>query len=81
MNLSLSMVKCLILLTRFCRDEISFWDKLMPVKKQTKFHSRMKKRKKRHVGMKFYNEHVFLCMYSDILSKFNMFECNESMDI
>ena len=32
MKSSLSMVKYLLLFTRFCRDEISYWDKLIPVK-------------------------------------------------
>ena len=42
---SLSMVKSLLLFTRFCRDEISSRDELIPVKKTgMKFHRGMKKR-------------------------------------
>ena len=33
MKSSMSMVKCLLLFTRFCRDEISFQYELIPVKK------------------------------------------------
>ena len=44
---SLSMVKCLLLFTRFCRDEISSRDELIPVKETgMKFHTGMKKIKK-----------------------------------
>ena len=47
MKSSLSMVKCLSLFTRFCRDEISSRDELIPVKKTgMKFQPGMKKRKK-----------------------------------
>ena len=45
----LSMVKCLLLFTRFCRDEISFRDKLIG-KTGMKFHPGMIKRKKRRVS-------------------------------
>ena len=46
MKSSLSMVKCLLLFTPFCRDEISSQDELIPVKKTgMKFHPGMKKRK------------------------------------
>ena len=48
---SLSMVKCLLLFTHFCRDEISSRDELIPVKKtEMKFHPEMKKKKKRRVN-------------------------------
>ena len=44
---SLSIVKCLLLFTRFCRDEISSRDEFIPVKKTGKnFHPKMKKEKK-----------------------------------
>ena len=43
MNSSLPMVKCFLLFTRFCRDEISSRDELIPVKKRgMKFHPGMK---------------------------------------
>ena len=46
MKSSLFMVKCLLLFTRFCRDEISSLDKLIPVKKTgMKFHPERKKRR------------------------------------
>ena len=46
MKSSLSMVKCLFLFTRFCRDEISFRDELIPVKKtEMEFHPGRKKRR------------------------------------
>ena len=42
-----SIVKCLWLFTRFCLDEISSQDVLIPVKKTgMKFHSGMKRKKK-----------------------------------
>ena len=44
MKSSLSIVKCLLLFTRFSQDEISSWDE---------------RRMKFHPGMKFENEHVF----------------------
>ena len=48
LNLSLPMVKCLLLFTRFCLDEISSRDELSPVKKTwIKFHPGMKKKKKK----------------------------------
>ena len=64
MKSSLSVVKCLLLLTRFCRDETSYRNELIPVKKTgMKFHPGMKKRKKDvetlHPGMTLYNEHIF----------------------
>ena len=47
MKSCLSMVKCLLLITRFCRDEISSPHELIPFKKTgMKFHPGMKKRKK-----------------------------------
>ena len=69
MKSSLSMVKCLLLFTRFCRDEIwsrderQGWNFIPERKTGMKFHPGMKKRKKDvltlHPGMKFYNEYVF----------------------
>ena len=48
---SLSMVKCLFVFTRFCRDEISSRDELIPVKKTVmKFHPGDEKKKKRRVN-------------------------------
>ena len=45
MKSSLSVVKCLLLFTCFCRDKISSRDELIPVKKAgMKFHLGMKKR-------------------------------------
>ena len=39
MKSSLSMIKSLLLFTRWCQDEISTWDELIPVKKTgVKFH-------------------------------------------
>ena len=73
MKSSLSMVKCLLLFTRFCQDEIS---------------SRDEKKKKRHVNTSSRDEILkwacffnFWRMYSGMFSKFNMFEHNESMNI
>ena len=70
MKSSLSMVKCLLLFTRFCRDEIS---------------SRDDKKKKRRVNTSSWDEILkwayFGRMYSSIFSKFSMFEHNESMNI
>ena len=40
MKSSLSMVKCLLLFTRFCREEISSWDELIPLKKTDEILSR-----------------------------------------
>ena len=45
---SLSIVKCLLLFTRFCRDKISFRDELIPVRvrlhvTEMKSHPEMKK--------------------------------------
>ena len=73
MKSSLSMVKCLLLFTRFCRDEISSQDE---------------KKKKRRVNTSSWDETLkwacffnFWCMYSSMFSKFSMFEHNESMNI
>ena len=73
MKSSLSMVKCLLLFTRFCRDEIS---------------SRDEKKKKRRVNTSSRDEILkwacffnFWRMYSSMFSKFSMFEHNESMNI
>ena len=73
MKSSLSMVKCLLLFTRFCRDEIS---------------SRDEKIKKRRVNTSSWDEILkwacffsFWRMYSNMFYKFNMFEHNESMNI
>ena len=47
MKSSFSMVKCLLLFTQFCQDEILSLDELIPVKKTgMKFHPGMKKGKK-----------------------------------
>ena len=47
MKSSLSMVKCLLLFTRFRRDEISSRGELIPIKKTgRKFDPEMRKRKK-----------------------------------
>ena len=57
MKSSLSMVKCLLPFTLFCRDEISSRDEFIPVKKtEMKFHSGMKKRKKRRGNTSFRDE-------------------------
>ena len=46
MKSSLSIVKCLLLFTRFCRDKISSQDELIPLKTTgMKFHPGMKKRR------------------------------------
>ena len=54
----LSMVKCLLLFTRFCRDEISSRDKLIAVKDRDEISSGDDKKKKKtckhfRPGMKF----------------------------
>ena len=47
MKSSLSMMKCLLLFTCCCQDEISTWDELIPVKKTgVKFHPGTKKKEK-----------------------------------
>ena len=51
------MVKCLVLFTRFCRDETSFRDELIPVKKaEMKIPPGMKKREKRRENTSFRDE-------------------------
>ena len=63
MKSSLSMVKYLLLFTRFCRDEISSRDELIPVKKtETKFHPGMKKKTCKHFisGWNFKMSMIFL---------------------
>ena len=59
MKSSLSMMKCLLLFTHCCQDEISTWDELILVKKTgVKFHPGTKKKRKKYMqtlnpGMKF----------------------------
>ena len=84
MKSSLFMVKYLLLFTRFCRDEISSRDELIPVKKtETKFHPWMKKGKKRLVNTlsrdeilkwAWFFKKFFWRVYSNMLSKINVFE-------
>ena len=91
MKSSLSMVKCLLLFTLFCPDEISSRNELISVKKtRIKFHSGMKKRRKKiwkHfiLGQNFKMNIVFFFnfwrRYLNMLSKVNMFEYNECIDI
>ena len=84
MKSSLSMVKCLLLFTRFCRDEISSRDE----RQGWNFIPGWKKEKKtcKHFipGWNF-KMSMFLInfwrMYSNMLSKVNVFEHNESMNI
>ena len=88
MKSSLSMVKCILLFTRFCRDEISSWDELIPGwKTGMKFHPRMKKRKKTRKdfipGWNFKMSMfliIFWRVYSNMLSKVNVFEHGESIN-
>ena len=83
MKSSLSMVKCLLLFTRFCRDEISSRDE----RQGWNFIPGWKKEKKtcKHFipGWNF-KMSMFLInfwrMYSNMLSKVNVFEHNESMN-
>ena len=57
MKSSLSMVNYILLFTRFCRDEVSSRDELIPVKKTgMKFHPGMKKNKTRRVNTSFRDE-------------------------
>ena len=50
MKSTLSMMKCILLFKRFCRDEISSRDVLIPVKKtEMKFHPGLKKKRKKDV--------------------------------
>ena len=88
MKSPLSMVKCLLLFTRFCRNEISSRDELiLGWKTGMSFHPVMIKRKKtcKHFiqGLNF-KMSMFLInfwrMYSNMLSKVNVFEHNESMN-
>ena len=83
MKSSLSMVKCLWLFTRFCRDEISSrdekqsWDFIRGWKKE-------KKTCKHFIPGWNFKMSMFLInfwrMYSNMLSKVNVFEHNESMN-
>ena len=79
-----------VLFTRFCRDEISPRDELIHVKKTgMKFHFGIKKKKKRRINTSSRDENlkraffflIFNVCIPNILSKFNMFEHNESMNI
>ena len=67
MKSSLSMVKCLLLFTRFCRDQIS---------------SRAEKKKKRCVNTSSRDE-ILLLMYvfKNAFQSYVNFEHNESMNI
>ena len=87
MKLSLSMVKCLLLFTSFCRNEISSRDELIPVKNRWNFIPEWKKEKKmcKHF-IRGWNSEIsaffyFWSMYSNMLSKVNVFEHNENMNI
>ena len=83
MKSSLSMVKCLLLFTRFCRDEVSSWDE----RQGWDFIPAWKKEKKtcKHFipGWNF-KMSMFLInfwrTYSNMLSKVNVFEHHESMN-
>ena len=78
------MVICLLLFTRFCRDEISSRDELIPVRKTAmKFHPGMKKRRvntssRDEILKRAYFFKNFCLRYSDMLSKVNVFEHNET---
>ena len=86
----LSMVKCLLLFACFCGDEISSRDELISVTKTgMKFYPRMKKRKKRCANTSsqdeilkwaFFFKNIWH-LYSNMLSKVNMFKHNESMKV
>ena len=79
-----SMVKCLLLFTRFCRDEISSrderqgWDFILGWKKE-------KKTCKHFIPGWNFKMSMFLInfwrMHSNMLSKVNVFEHNESTNI
>ena len=80
MKSSLSIVKCLLLFTRFCRDKISSQDELIPLKTTgMKFHPGMKKRR---VNTSSPDEILkWVCfffhywrMYSNMVPKVNVFE-------
>ena len=83
MKSSLSIVKCLLLFTRFCQDEISSpderqgWDFMPGWKKE-------KKTCKHFILGWNFKMSMFLInfwrMYSNMLSKVNVFEHNESMN-
>ena len=83
MKSSLSIVKCLLLFTRFCQDEISSpderqgWDFIPGWKKE-------KKTCKHFILGWNFKMSMFLInfwrMYSNMLSKVNVFEHNESMN-
>ena len=83
MKSSLSIVKCLLLFTRFCQDEISSpderqgWDFIPGWKKE-------KKTCKHFIPGWNFKMSMFLInfwrMYSNMLSKVNVFEHNESMN-
>ena len=85
MKLSLSMVKCLSLFTRFCRNKISSQNELIPGwnfipgwKKEKKTSRLTSSRDEILKWACFFN---FWRMYSSTFSKFNKFEHNESMNI
>ena len=71
MKSSLSMVKCLLLFTRFYRDEISFRDELISVKKTgMKFHPG---RKKIRVNTSFRDEILkWVCFFFFFFSIFDL---------
>ena len=82
---SLSMVKCLLLLTRFSRDEISSWDELIPVTAcvHVKFHPGTKSSLsmvkcvllKFHPGTKcqHLNHVTYLCFFNGKMKKKRFF--------
>ena len=83
MKSSLSMVKCLLLFTRFCRDEISSRDE----RQGWNFIPGWKKEKKtcKHfiLGWNFKMSMYLISfwrMYSNMLSKVNVFEHDENMN-
>ena len=83
MKSSLSMVKWLLLFTRFCRDEISSRDKIQGWNFIPGW-----KRKKRRVNISSQDDILnwaclfnFWRMCSSMFSKFSMFEHNENMNI
>ena len=79
MKLSLSMVKCLSLFTRFCRNKISSRNKLILGWKKEKKTSRLTSSQVEILKWAcFFN---FWCMYSSTFSKFNKFEHNGSINI
>ena len=79
MKSPLSMVKCLLLITRFCRDKISSWDE------RQGWDEKKKKKTCKHFipGWNFKMSMILINlwrMYSNKLSKVNVFEHNESMN-